>query len=190
MIKNIIIYICIFVIICIILPIIVSKREIVKEETLISEQTNNMEENQYKYNDYNTIKLLNLETNEVNQMYLDEYLYGVVSAEMPASYAKEALKAQAIVARTYTIYTMKNNKKHQDADICDTATCCQAYIAKEARLEKWKEEERQSNWNKIVEAVNSTSGKIITYNGEPINAFFHSNSGGKTETTISWGNEL
>ena len=120
---------------------------------------------------------------------MDEYLYGVVSAEMPASFEKEALKAQAVVARTYTIYKIVNNDgKHKDADICDDSTCCQAWISKEDRLSKWKEEERNSNWSKIVEAVNDTQGKIITYEGKPINAFFHSNSGGTTEAPINvWG---
>ncbi len=108
---------------------------------------------------------------------------------MPANFEKEALKAQAVVARTYTIYKIKTNSgKHEGAHICDNSTCCQAWISKEDRLSKWDEPLRQSNWDKIVEAVNSTQGKIITYENEPINAFFHSNSGGMTETTANvWG---
>lgn len=108
---------------------------------------------------------------------------------MPANYEIEALKAQAIVARTYTIYQIMNNKnKHQEADICDDYNCCQAWISKENRLAKWQEQEAESNWSKITNAVNSTSGKIITYNGAPINAFFHSNSGGVTESSLNiWG---
>lgn len=108
---------------------------------------------------------------------------------MPASFEKEALKAQAVVARTYTIYKIQSSAgKHEGASICDNSTCCQAWISKEDRLAKWEENSREENWNKIVEAVNSTQGKMITYNGKPINAFFHSNSGGKTETTVNvWG---
>lgn len=108
---------------------------------------------------------------------------------MPASFEEEALKAQSIVARTYTIYKIiHNGGKHEGADICDDSNCCQAWISKEDRLSKWDENERESNWNKIVKAVNETKGKIITYNGEPINAFFHSNSGGSTEAPINvWG---
>ena len=119
---------------------------------------------------------------------MDNYLYGVVSAEMPANFELEALKAQAIVARTYTAYKMFKGSKHANADICDDSTCCQAWISKEDRLAKWNEAERQSNWDKIVTAVDTTKGKIITYNGEPINAFFHSNSGGSTESVANvWG---
>ncbi|WP_418889690.1 SpoIID/LytB domain-containing protein, partial [Romboutsia ilealis] len=59
---------------------------------------------------------------------------------------------------------------------------------KEDRLARWDENIRQSNWDKIVSVVNSTQGKIITYNSEPINAFFHSNSGGTTEIPLNvWG---
>lgn len=136
-----------------------------------------------------TIKLLHSETGQVEEVNLDEYLYGVVSSEMPASFDMEALKAQAVVARTYTIYqTINNSSKHENADICDNYACCQAWISKEDRFAKWNAEEAEINWNKIVEAVNSTTGKIITYNGEPINAFFHSNSGGVTESSVNiWG---
>ena len=113
----------------------------------------------------------------------------MVSAEMPASFEKEALKAQAVVARTYTIYKIVNNDgKHEGADICDDSTCCQAWISEKDRKEKWKDSESETNWQKIVNAVNGTQGKIITYEGKPINAFFHSNSGGETEAPIDvWG---
>lgn len=144
---------------------------------------------QYEYSKYNTVKLLHISTNEIEEIKLDEYLLGVVSAEMPADFELEALKAQAVVARTYTIYKIvNNNKKHGEADICDSSACCQAWISKENRLSRWEEDKKESNWNKISEAVNSTIGQIITYNGEPINAFFHSNSGGTTEVPINvWG---
>ncbi len=106
---------------------------------------------------------------------------------MPADFHIEALKAQAIVARTYTVYKI-NNKKHPNADICDDSNCCQAWIDKEKRLERWEEGKREENWSKIETAVNSTNGKIITYNNQPINAFFHSNSGGITELPVNvWG---
>ena len=110
----------------------------------------------------------------------------MVSAEMPVDFEKEALKAQAIVARTYTIYKV-NNKKHENADVCDDSTCCQAWISKEDRLARW-DGDKEAKWSKIEECVNETKGKIITYNNQPINAFFHSNSGGKTELPVDvWG---
>lgn len=80
--------------------------------------------------------------------------------------------------------------KHGSADICDDYRCCQAWISKEDRLAKWSQNDAEANWNKIKEAVDSTQGKIITYNGSPIDAFFHSNSGGTTETANNvWGGD-
>lgn len=186
--KRIVLYILIFVFICFLIPIIFTNNRI---QNVAKEIASNNEtiENNYDYKNYQTIKLLHSATNEIEEIKLDEYLYGVVASEMPANFEKEALKAQATVARTYTIYKIKNDKgKHQEADICDNSACCQAWISKEDRLAKWEEGLRESNWNKIIEAVNSTQGKIITYQNEPINAFFHSNSGGMTETTANvWG---
>ena len=142
----------------------------------------------YDYSKYSTIKLLHQDTDVVEEIKLDEYIASVVSAEMPVSYDIEALKAQAIVARTYTIYKITTSSKHDNADICDKSACCQAWISKVNRLKKWDADEANDNWNKIVQAVNDTVGKIITYDGKPINAFFHANSGGKTQTPFYvWG---
>ena len=192
--KKIFIYFLILIFICFAIPIIftqefssrTSSQDIVNTE--VSNETI-AQESTYNYDKYNTIKLLHTDTDKVEEIQLDEYLYGVVSAEMPASFEEEALKAQAVVARTYTIYKIVNNDgKHGEADICDDSGCCQAWISKEDRLEKWDEDKREENWNKIVDAVKSTQGKIITYEGKPINAFFHSNSGGATEAPIDvWG---
>ena len=192
--KKIFIYFLILIFICFAIPIIftqefssrTSSQDIVNTE--VSNETI-AQESTYDYDKYNTIKLLHTDTDKVEDIQLDEYLYGVVSAEMPASFEEEALKAQAVVARTYTIYKIVNNDgKHGEADICDDSGCCQAWISKEDRLEKWDENKREENWNKIVDAVKSTQGKIITYEGKPINAFFHSNSGGATEAPIDvWG---
>lgn len=189
--KKIILYIFLFVLLCFFIPIFFTNNKV--QEVAVQENQEQIENtiisDTYDYKEYQTIKLLHTANGEIEEINLDDYLYGVVAAEMPASFEQEALKAQAVVARTYTIYKIKNNaNKHEGADICDNSTCCQAWISKEDRFAKWEETSRESNWNKIVEAVNSTQGKIITYKNEPINAFFHSNSGGITETTANvWG---
>lgn len=192
--RKIFLYIIIFILIIFLIPVLFTKRFnteqiIAKTENNISTQT--IVENDYDYKQYNTIKLLHTSSGEVEEVNLDEYLYHVVSAEMPVDFHEEALKAQAVVARTYTLYKMTvTQKKHQEADICDSASCCQAWISKEDRLAKWEENVRDENWNKIVNVVNSTKGKMITYDNKPINAFFHSNSGGTTEMPINvWGGE-
>lgn len=182
--RKIIVLVLIFILLCFSIPVIFTKEKV--EKTVSTESTENTEKTEN--NEYKTVKLLHTNGNEVEEMAIDEYLYGVVSAEMPASYEIEALKAQAIVARTYTIYKIENGGKHKNADICDSSLCCQAWISKEDRISKWDKEKAEENWEKIVSAVDSTKGKIITYDGKPINAFFHSNSGGSTESVENvWG---
>lgn len=198
--KKIFFYIIGFILLCFILPTLFTKNGKQVAAGISIENQNSINSSQesqnqaitsttekYNYNKYGTIKLLHKDTGQVEEVNLDDYLCNVVSAEMPADFELEALKAQALVARTYTIYKV-NNKKHDNADICDDSACCQAWISKDDRLARWDENLRESNWNKIVEAVNSTKGLIITYNNEPINAFFHSNSGGTTEVPVNvWG---
>lgn len=158
-----------------------------KGDNRFNEQVNKKDYISYDYGKYKTINVLKEDGNIV-EMNLDEYLLGVVSAEMPANYDIEALKAQAVVARTYTLYTIIHSDKHGDGSICTNSACCQAWLSKEDRMSKWEEAEREANWNKIEEAVYSTSGEVIEYNGEVIDAFFHSNSGGKTEVPANvWG---
>ena len=187
--KKVFIYFFVFLFICFILPALLTKSEI-NALSKTSQEENKQEDEEviepYTYNQYGTIKLLHTDTNEVEEVPLDTYLCQVVSAEMPVDFETEALKAQAIVARTYTIYKIKN-KKHDNADICDDSNCCQAWISKENRLARW-DGDKEEKWKKIEECVKQTQGKVITYNNEPINAFFHSNSGGKTELPVDvWG---
>lgn len=192
--KKFWLYFSISIFICFILPALLTKREVetytnTESSNIVKEQGKDEENSkvEYNYEKYGTIRLLHKSTGEVEEVPLDTYLCNVVSAEMPADYEMEALKAQAIVARTYTIYKAQN-PKHENADICDDSTCCQAWVSKETRLSRWEESKRESNWQKIENAVNSTAGKIITYQGQPINAFFHANSGGVTELPVNvWG---
>ncbi|MBQ3145734.1 MAG: stage II sporulation protein D [Clostridia bacterium] len=184
--RKILLYILCMVFLCFLIPILFTQKKQLKEEKTDNKIEEKIEN--YNYGQYNRVKLLHTKTEEIEELELDNYLLGVVSSEMPASFEQEALKAQAVVARTYTIYKITGNKKHENADICDNSACCQAWISKEDRLNKWNEGERETNWAKIEEAVNSTKGKIVTYEGKPINAFFHSNSGGITDTaTAVWG---
>lgn len=172
--KKILFYFIFVVVLTFVMPILFTKK--FKTEDVVSEKI--IED--FDYGEYSNLKLLH-STGEIEEINLDTYLQGVVASEMPASFELEALKAQAIVARTYTIYQIKNGDKHENADICDNASCCQAWMTKENRFARWEEDKREIYWGKITKAVNETRGKIIFYEGEPINAVFHSNSGGKTE---------
>lgn len=114
-------------------------------------------------------------------MSMREYLIGVVAAEMPASFDMEALKAQAVAARTETLYHMLefNSETHPDADVCSDSTCCQAYKTDSELRTKWGDT-YNANMEKIEQAVESTDGECLTYQAAPIQAVFHSSSAGQT----------
>lgn len=189
--KKVFIYFFVFLLVFFLLPAFFTKKNVEAKVSSNDVSNENAEKKaeieNYDYKNYGSIKLLHTKTGEVEEVAIDTYLVNVVSAEMPADFEIEALKTQAVVARTYTIYKIQN-KKHDNADICDDSACCQAWVSKEERFARWEESVRESNWQKIEQAVNETKGKIITYEGKPINAFFHSNSGGKTEIPVNvWG---
>lgn len=129
---------------------------------------------------------------KISEINLQDYLTGVIAAEMPASFNDEALKAQAVAARTYTAYKMLNGpeSRHPDADVCSDITCCKAYIDDSTMRENWGND-YEKNLSKIENAVKSTDGICMTYDDEPILAVFHSSSGKMTEESGSvWGQEL
>jgi len=187
--KKIFIYLLLIIGICFIIPIFFTSKFKVKEATIEPEKVEKSIE-EYAYTDFAKIKLLHKKTNEIEEINLDDYIVNVVSAEIPVDYNIEAIKAQSVAARTYTIYKLLHGSKHENADLCDDSTCCQAWISKEDRMAKWEKEKQIDNWNKIVEAVNATLGEVVTYEKQVINAFFHSNSGGTTETASAvWGGQ-
>ncbi len=122
---------------------------------------------------------------------MEEYLWRVVAAEMPASFELEALKAQAIAARTYTLSRMATvHANHPDADVCTDYACCQAYITQEAAAANWGEN-GTAYADKITAAVAETDGQVIVYEGQPIQAVFFSSSAGRTVDAVEvWGNAV
>lgn len=120
-------------------------------------------------------------------MDMDAYLTGVVLGEMPADFEPEALKAQAVAARTYTAKAVKAGGKHGDGSICTDPACCQAYVSEETYLNGGGTAE---NLDKVGRAVLSTSGQVLTYEGELIEATYFSCSGGSTEEAAAvWGTD-
>lgn len=183
--KRLIAWVIIIISISFLLPAVLTQKFSFVESS--AESTEEIKQG-YTYQNYGKVKLLHTQTGQIEKLDMDEYLLGVVCSEMPVDYDLEALKAQAIVARTYTVYLIQNGGKHEGADICDSSNCCQAWISKEKRFERWEESKREENWEKIKNAVNSTKGKVIKYDGKIIKAFFHANSGGKTENvSVVWG---
>ncbi len=117
-----------------------------------------------------------LQGEEVVEMSLHEYLIGVVSAEMPATFPSEALKAQAIAARTFTL-RQSEMQKHPNADICTRSDCCQGWQAKKNAS--------------ATQAVEETDGLVITYDDALIEATYFSCCGSRTESALAvWGADI
>ena len=123
----------------------------------------------------------------LRQMPMDEYLVGVVLAEMPADFDSEALKAQAVVARTYTRRRMDSGK-HDGAAVCMDSGCCQGWRSPESYLD---EGGRQASIDKVRRAVADTDGAVLCYDGKLIDATYFSCSGGSTEDAVAvWGQDV
>lgn len=120
-----------------------------------------------------------------------EWLPGVLAAEMPASFAPEALRAQAVAARTYIADRAANRTdRHPDADICNDPACCCAWSSEETLRENWGGD-ADKNMARINSAVTDTDGQYLIYEGAPIRAVFHSSSAGATEDSAAlWGRAL
>jgi len=128
------------------------------------------------------------ETGKWALMELENYVLGVVLAEMPASFEEEALKAQAVAARTYTLRRLAEGGRHNGAAVCADPECCQAYISEADYL---ADRGTRADTEKIRAAVEKTHGMILTYGGQPIEATYFSCSGGRTESAEAvWGTEI
>lgn len=113
------------------------------------------------------------------EMDMQGYLLGVVAAEMPASFQQEALKAQAVAARTYAIYCADSNK-HGSAQVCTDFGCCQAWIDDASMRKNWGDS-YDTYLQKLQTAIAETEGEYLSYEGQAIFAAFHSSSAGATE---------
>lgn len=128
------------------------------------------------------------ETGKVKLIELEEYVKGVVSGEMPAAFEMEALKAQAVAARTYAAarmnaYETGGHPSHPEAPLCNTVHCQVWYSneqLKEIKAKNWM----RDYWPRIERAVDETAGLIMTYGNKPVQQpLYHSTSGGKTENS-------
>lgn len=141
------------------------------------------------------ITLLRRKTDKIEKLNLNYYMLCVVASEMPFKFDFEALKAQAVVARTY-LYNKIVNNLEEGADVCDDYAHCQAFLDLYDLERIWKEEKKYSDEEiklgeeKIKKAILDTDGEIITYDGTIINALFHSSSYMKTEDARAiWSHE-
>lgn len=149
-----------------------------KHQTLPESTANEKPSQKLRFLDHNGV---------VKSIELEEYVKGVVLAEMPASFEIEAIKAQAIAVRTYTLRRKKLQNKHEGADVCGQSSCCQAYITVNDYLKYGRTEDVQ----RVADAVEATMGQVLIYQGELIEATYFSSSGGYTEDALAvWGEEI
>lgn len=114
------------------------------------------------------------------QMTMAEYLPLAVAAEMPVSFGAEALKAQAVAARTYVLAS----GRHADADVCTDSGCCLAFRTEDELRALWGGEYDEC-MAAVAAAAAATDGEILTYEGKPIQAVFHASSAGSTEDSAA-----
>ena len=113
---------------------------------------------------------------------MGEYLFGVVAAEMPAAFPPEALKAQAVAARTDTVWRQAGHAPHPEGVCCTDPGCCKAWFSREELRERWGAD--YDRWAEVIRlAVAETEGEVLVYGGEPIFAAFHACSDGSTEAS-------
>ena len=125
---------------------------------------------------------------EVIELELEDYVLAVVLGEMPSNFEIEALKAQAIVARTYVLKACADGMRHESAAVCNISSCCQAYCTP---MEFLACGGSQTELEKVTKAVLETSGEVLTYDGELITATYFSCSGGTTEEALEvWGYDI
>ncbi len=142
--------------------------------------------------DSGSVKVWIADEKRAEDMSISDYLKRVVAAEMPADFEEEALKAQAVAARTYLYSRIAEEEKgnvaenHGGAPVCTDSTHCQAYIS-----EREFRESADAKRDKISRAVDNTAGEVMTYKGEIISAVFHSTSSGSTEAAVDvWGSDV
>ncbi len=149
------------------------------------------------YDKQHTVTVLIGDT--VEELPLETYLIGVLAAEMPAAFPVEALKAQAVAARTYTLYKedlygrdgSKAPASHKGAVLCGDSSHCKAYCDIEQRAGELWGSNREFYQSKITGAVRDTDGLVMVHEGKPIAAVFHAASAEKTEAAADvWGNAV
>lgn len=161
-----------------------STKSISKSKSSTSKVVSNEKETPSKVEEQKTYVTIYRSNGSVLNLELEEYVIGVVGAEMPASFHTEALKAQAILARTYALKSLETGLRLTD----NSST--QNYKNNEELKKVWGSS-YATYYNKIKKAVEATKGTYLTYKGEIIDAVYHSTSNGVTEDAKNvWGNSV
>lgn len=135
------------------------------------------------------IKYLDTSVDKVKDCGLEDYLVGVLAFEMPAEYQPEALKAQAVAARSYILSKMgTETKEHPKAVVCTDPNHCKGYIDKKTAKDRWDKKNAEEYWQKLENAVKDTEHEYMVCGEDIVEAFFFARSGGRTENSEDvWG---
>jgi stage II sporulation protein D len=193
--KNILLLITAFIAFIVITSILIvgvgDNKGLNKNKNTNPEVKSEKSEKTVKYSSFPKITKLKVfisKENAIKELDLEVYVAGVVAAEMPAGFEIEALKAQAVAARTYALaHTVELSgtpcKNANGATLCDTVHC-QVYMAKEERIKLWDKSSAEKNWAKIELAVKGTQGQVLTYNNSLVmEPYYFATSSGKTENS-------
>lgn len=138
------------------------------------------DEIQFYFGDHTMVRVMNESTGVITSVPFEEYIVGVLAGEMPVSFELEALKAQAVAARSYVMKKMIYNRE-KEYDVVDTVNN-QVYLSDDYLRTVWKDE-YISKINKVKKAVVETKGEYLDYQGQVVEAFFFSTSVGMTENS-------
>jgi len=131
-----------------------------------------------------------LDAEQVLTLTMADYLVGVLAREMPVSFPAQALRAQAVAARSYALYNA-SQQRHEQAMVCSDPSCCAAYADVAAQGEQLFGANTAAAIEILQSAVQDTDGMVVTYGGEPVIAAFHAVSGGMTESAADvWGGDV
>ena len=134
-------------------------------------------------------KIKVLKGENIIELDIKDYIFGVVAAEMPALYEAEALKAQAVAAYTFACYRMNGNQ-NAEYNITADAETAQCFITREEAAVRWGEKTAEYS-NKLDSCIAAVQGQMLTYDGAPIFAAYHAISSGSTNACVDvWGSDL
>lgn len=141
-----------------------------------------------------SLQVLRTQTQQVETLSMEDYLFGVVAAEMPMSYPPEAIKAQIVAAYTLTCSRREQRQNNppenlKGADMSDSSATDQSYISKEVARAKWGQQAEEYE-AKLTECLRQVQGRLLVYSGRPAVTVYHAVSAGRTESAANvWGGE-
>lgn len=164
----------------------VTEKLIMQEKTSNNSKSAGIAKNEANCDDKLIIELI--DGDKTNKITLGNYLIGVVMSEIPYTFDMEAVKAQAVAARTFTLRTLDSADRHESGRVCTDSGHCSGYLSYSDYVARYGESAADSALEKVSAAVRETDGEVLTYDGELCCAVYHSASSGSTENSYNLWN--